>query len=146
MNRHLARTLAMQTLYEWDFQPEKSIQELVTTNLKSSNNAEEDTTFVNQLVNGVIDHKQTIDDAIASHAPEWPIDQISVIDKSILRLAIYELFFENEVPGKVIINEAVELAKTFGGDNTSRFINGVLGTVYRETERFAKEANETGTE
>jgi N utilization substance protein B len=146
MNRHLARTLAMQTLYEWDFQPEKSIHELVTANLKSSNNAEEDTSFVHQLVNGVIDHRQTIDEAITRHAPEWPLDQISVIDKSILRLAIYELFFENDIPGKVIINEAVELAKTFGGDNTSRFINGVLGTVYRETERYSTEVNDTETE
>lgn len=136
MNRHLARTLAMQTLYEWDFQPEHSIQEMLASNLEAAKHGEDDATFVTGLVQGVIDHKEEIDGLIQSHAPEWPLDQISVVDKSILRLAIYELLHSTEVPAKVSINEAVELGKTFGGDNTSRFVNGVLGTVYRDSDRY----------
>jgi N utilization substance protein B len=142
MNRHLARTLAMQTLYEWDFQPDKSIQDLIAANLKASNHDDDDPTFIHQLVEGVITSKESIDSLIKEYAPEWPLDQISVIDKSILRLAIYELLHTKEVPGKVIINEAVELAKTFGGDNTSRFINGVLGTIYRQSDRYKRETEE----
>ncbi len=136
MNRHLARTLAMQTLYEWDFQPEHSIQEMLASNLQSSQHAEGDASFVSELVQGTVDHKDEIDGLIQKHAPEWPLDQISVVDKSILRLAIYEILYSKEVPAKVSINEAVELGKTFGGDNTSKFVNGVLGTVYRDTDRF----------
>ncbi len=136
MNRHLARTLAMQTLYEWDFQPEHSIQEMLASNLLATKHAEGEDEFVSSLIQGVIDHKDEIDGLIQSHAPEWPLDQISVVDKSILRLAIYELIYSTDVPAKVSINEAVELGKTFGGDNTSRFVNGVLGTVYRDSDRF----------
>ena len=140
MNRHLARTLAMQTLYEWDFQPDKSIHDMLEANLKSSDHADKDTEFVTQLIDGVVSHKDAIDELVAKAAPEWPLDQVSVIDKSILRLAIYELLFVEDIPAKVAINEAVELAKTFGGDNTSRFINGVLGTIYRQSERFKEDA------
>ncbi len=136
MNRHLARTLAMQTLYEWDFQPQKSIHDLLTLNLRAIDHGDDDQSFVTQLVEGVIGKKAEIDQHIQTNAPEWPLDQISVIDKSILRLAIYELLWEKDVPAKVAINEAVELAKTFGGDNSSRFVNGVLGTVYRQSERY----------
>lgn len=139
MNRHLARTLAMQTLYEWDFQPERSYQEMLQANLEAANHADDDAGFVNQLVAGVVEKKDEIDGLIQKTAPEWPLDQISVVDKSILRLAIYELLYETDTPAKVSINEAVELAKTFGGDNTSRFVNGVLGTVYRQSERFKKD-------
>lgn len=136
MNRHLARTLAMQTLYEWDFQPEKSSDTLLRLNLESVDHADGDTTFLVQLVHQTIKNVKKIDDLIMSAAPEWPIDQISVVDKSILRLAIAELVIINEVPPKVVINEAVELSKTFGGDTTSKFVNGVLGTVYRQSDRF----------
>lgn len=132
----------MQTLYEWDFQPEKSIQGLITANLKASDHADEDTSFVYQLVEGAMAQRAEIDSLITVHAPEWPLDQVSVVDKSILRLAIFELLHTKEVPGKVIINEAVELAKTFGGDNTSRFINGVLGTIYRDSDRYKEEAGD----
>lgn len=136
MNRHFARTLAMQTLYEWDFHPEKSIHDMLTANLAAINEQAEDTTFLMGLIDGVIEHKDEIDQCVSEAAPEWPLDQISVVDKSILRLAMYELLFAQEVPAKVVINEAVELAKTFGGDNTSRFVNGVLGTVYRQSDRY----------
>jgi N utilization substance protein B len=143
MNRHLARTLAMQTLYEWDFQPQKSIHDMLKTNVESSNHADQDLSFVTDLINGVTQYKDDIDELVAKTAPEWPLDQISVIDKSILRLALFELLYSRQVPAKVVINEAVELAKTFGGDNTSRFINGVLGTVYRQSDRY-KEDMATG--
>ncbi len=151
MNRHLARTLAMQTLYEWDFQPDKSISEMLVANVDAINHGDDDVTFAKQLVEGTVTNVESIDRDIAQAAPEWPLDQISVIDKSILRLAIYELLHMPEVPAKVAINEAVELAKTFGGDNTSRFVNGVLGTIYRNSPRYAtdetqKEEAENGPE
>jgi len=146
MNRHLARTLAMQTLYEWDFQPQNSIHDMLQANLEATNNQNEDATFVEQLLNGVITKRDEIDGLITSVAPEWPIDQISVVDKSILRLSIYELTYQTDVPAKVIINEAVELAKTFGGDNTSRFVNGVLGTVYRQSDRYKEDEESTTKE
>lgn len=139
MNRHLARTLAMQTLYEWDFQPDKSIQDLLEINIKAINHSDDDSSFLKDLITGVISHKDQIDTLITQAAPEWPMDQISVVDKSILRLAVFELLFSKEVPAKVAINEAVELAKTFGGDNTSKFVNGVLGTVYRKSDRYNPE-------
>lgn len=136
MNRHLARTLAMQTLYEWDFQSDKSIHDMLSANLEATAHDDGDVSFVTALVEGVIEHKEAIDDLVRQHAPEWPLDQISVVDKSILRLSIYELLYDTSTPAKVVINEAVELAKTFGGDNTSRFVNGVLGTVYRASDRY----------
>lgn len=151
MNRHLARTLAMQTLYEWDFQPDKSIGDMLVANVDAINHGDDDVSFAKQLVEGTVTNVESIDRDIENAAPEWPLDQISVIDKSILRLAIYELLHMPEVPAKVAINEAVELAKTFGGDNTSRFVNGVLGTIYRNSPRYAtdesqKEETENGTE
>lgn len=139
MNRHLARTLAMQTLYEWDFQPDKSSDALLQLNLQSIDHADGDTAFLHQLVHETIKHVHEIDQLVIKAAPEWPIDQISVVDKSILRLAVAELIFMKEVPPKVVINEAVELSKTFGGDTTSKFVNGVLGTVYRQSERYIEE-------
>jgi N utilization substance protein B len=142
MNRHLARTLAMQTLYEWDFQPNKPITDLLEDNIEASDHVGEDGQFAKDLVDGVVDHKTEIDTLVTKTAPEWPLDQISVIDKSILRLALFELLYVSDVPGKVAINEAVELAKTFGGDNSSRFINGVLGTIYRQSDRYKKESQE----
>ncbi|HEY1074986.1 MAG TPA: transcription antitermination factor NusB [Patescibacteria group bacterium] len=146
MNRHLARTLAMQTIYEWDFQAHKSIHEMLASNVNAVDHADDDTVFVEKLINGVVANKEEIDGLITTAAPEWPLDQISVVDKSILRLAIYEILHETDVPAKVAINEAVELAKTFGGDNSSRFVNGVLGTIYRQTERFKQDsANQPAT-
>lgn len=134
MNRHLARTLAVQTLYEWDFRPTEAIEVLLQNNIAAMKVEVEDDQFVKTLLDGVSENMVKIDELIVRCAPEWPFDQISVIDKSILRLAIYELLFSDDVPPKVAINEAVELAKTFGGDNTFRFVNGVLGTVFKMRE------------
>ena len=131
-NRHLSRTVAMQTLYEWDFNGKKGdINELATNNLELQAPGMDDPAFTHSLVSGVSAHLEEIDKTIAETAPEWPLDQITVVDRNILRLGIYELMFAKEVPPKVVINEAVELGKTFGGESSGKFVNGVLGTLYK---------------
>lgn len=129
MNRHLSRMIAMQTIYEWDFRENSDLEEINDRNIAEYENDSDDK-FVNFLVYGIKDHLEEIDKIIVISAPEWPIDQVSLIDKSILRLAIFELLFSENVPPRVVINEAVELAKQFSGENSSKFVNGVLGTVY----------------
>ena len=129
MNRHLGRMIAMQTLFEYDFRDDSDIEEIKSRNINEYSEAT-DSEFVEKLVDGTISKLEKIDKDIEKAAPEWPIDQISLIDKSILRLAIFELQNEKDVPAKVVINEAVELGKQFGGDNSSKFINGVLGTIF----------------
>ena len=129
MNRHLSRMVAMQTLYEWDFREGSDLDEINSRNTQEYKD-DVDENFINFLVYGVRDKTSEIDKAIVDSAPEWPIEQISLIDKSILRLSIFELLYSENVPPKVVINEAVELAKQFSGENSSKFINGVLGTIY----------------
>lgn len=135
-NRHLARSIAMQSLYEWDFngrQAEK-MDDIIAKNISEFGPGMEDTTFVEGLVRNTIKNQDKIDPLIEKCAPEWPLDQVTIVDRNILRLGIYELLFGNyeEVPPKVAINEAIELAKSFGGEASGRFVNGVLGTIYRE--------------
>lgn len=134
-NRHLQRSLALQSLFEWDFQGQdkNKISEIVDRNVQEFALGLEDASFTQKLVQGVMTYQETIDAMIETCAPEWPLDQVTVIDRNILRLGIFELVHGtyNEAPPKVAINEAIELAKTFGGDSSARFINGVLGTVYR---------------
>lgn len=135
-NRHLGRIIALQTLYEYDFrlgEPGQDILLIANRNLTQYKKAIEDTKFVLDMVKGILKNQAKIDKIIGPAAPEWPVEQIARIDKIVLRLAIYELVIKKDVPPKVIINEAVELAKSFGGENSSKFVNGVLGTVYRET-------------
>lgn len=142
-NRHLSRTVAMQTLFEWDFNAQQqSVDDLVQLNLEQFAPGMEDHAFVKSLVQGVIEHLADIDGIITATAPEWPIEQISSVDRSVLRLGIYELEFLKEVPPKVAINEAVELAKTFGGETSGKFVNGVLGTLYKKL--FPAEASLAG--
>lgn len=136
----------MQSLYEWDFnehhQPLLGITEF---NVKQFAPGLEDPGFIFELIKGVEKHLAAIDQIIVKTAPEWPLEQITVIDRNILRLGIYELMFAKEVPPKVAINEAVELGKAFGGESSGKFINGVLGTLYKqlpEAERLAGEAKE----
>jgi transcription antitermination protein NusB len=136
-NRHLGRIVALQSLYEYEFRQQAEdksvdIDEILARNLERYKDEIEDTEFVSSLVKGVIAEQQDLDSKIAPLAPEWPLEQIARIDRNILRLGLYELLYRaEEVPPKVAINEAVELAKAFGSDNSSKFINGVLGTAYR---------------
>src|SRR4030042_3916384 len=138
-SRHLSRSIAMQSLYEWDFYGKKpdSLDKIVEKNIKEFGPGLYNTEFVWQLVRGVIDHLPQVDKIIEKAAPEWPIEQITIVDRNVLRVGLFELLYENkeEVPPKVAINEAIELAKTFGGENSGKFINGVLGTVFKEMEK-----------
>lgn len=132
-NRHLSRTVAMQTLYEWDFNTHKGeLEKLAQYNIEQLAPGMEDTSFVYDLLNGVRSNLDQIDKTIIETAPEWPLDQITIIDRNILRLGIYELLFAKDVPPKVAINEAVELGKTFGGESSGKFVNGVLGTLFKK--------------
>ena len=126
--RRRARTLALQALYEIDSAGHEA-EQAVSHQLAGGGLSEENANFTRELVNGVIQNKEKIDEHIQRFAPAWPIEQMSAVDKSILRLAIFEILLDNKVPVKVAINEAVELAKTFGSNNSSRFVNGVLGAV-----------------
>ena len=126
--RRKARALALQALYEVDSVGHE-VEGVVTHLLAEGGLSEENASFVHELVSGVIQNKEKIDHQIQSFAPAWPIEQIPAVDRNILRLAIFEILLDNRVPVKVAINEAVELAKTFGGDNSPKFVNGVLGAV-----------------
>lgn len=126
--RRKARELALQALYEVDSAGHE-VEGVVTQLLAKGELSEENVSFTRGLVSGVIQNKESIDQSIQSFAPAWPIEQIPVVDRNILRLAIFEVLIDNKVPVKVAINEAVELAKTFGSENSPKFINGVLGSV-----------------
>lgn len=126
--RRKARALALQALYEVD-SVGHDMEGVITTLLAKERLSEENIAFIRELVSGVIQNKKEIDHYIQSLAPAWPIEQIAVVDRNILRLAIFEILLNNKVPIKVAINEAVELAKMFGSDNSSKFVNGVLGSV-----------------
>ncbi len=142
-NRHLGRIVALQTLYEEDFRrevndPSVDLEEILGRNIGRYDETIEDKSFIEDLVHGVKNRETELDGIIRPVAPEWPIEQIARMDRVILRIGVYELRFEKGVPPKVAINEAVELAKAFGGDNSSKFINGVLGTVLRQQEENPK--------
>jgi N utilization substance protein B len=128
----------MQTLYEWDFRPESDISEIKQRNIDNYDE-DADSEFIDLTVKGVIEHVKEADDLITKAAPEWPLEQISTVDKTILRISVYEILHSKEVPPKVAINEAVELGKTFGSENSSKFINGVLGTIYRNSANYNPE-------
>lgn len=136
-NRHLARTLAMQTLFEWDFRNQdiKEVPTILDHNKKEFAPDFDDHGFSDRMVNGVIKHQQDIDALITKYAPQWPLAQITVVDRNILRIGIFELkFSKGEVPPKVAINEAIELAKSFGGESSGKFVNGVLGSIFKQME------------
>ena len=136
-SRHLARSIAMQSLFEWDFNgkaPEE-LAEIIDRNKKEFGpGLDEEYEFIDRLVQGTVQNLEKIDIIIEKAAPAWPIAQITAVDRAVLRLGLYELLFgaREEVPPKVAINEAIELAKAFGGESSGKFVNGVLGTVYRE--------------
>jgi N utilization substance protein B len=133
-NRHLGRMIVMQTLYEWDFrgQDKKRLEEALQYNLNEFAPEFDDLDFINELINGVMNNLPEIDKLITTYAPQWPLSQITIIDRNILRLGIYELKMSPQIPAKVAINEAIELAKAFGGESSGKFINGVLGAIYRD--------------
>ena len=132
--RRKARALALQALYEIDSAGHEA-EEVVACLLAGKGLSEENANFTRELVRGIIQNKERIDENIRSFAPAWPIEQIPVVDRNILRLAIFEILLDNKVPVKVAINEAVELAKAFGSDNSAKFVNGVLGSVSTLTSR-----------
>jgi N utilization substance protein B len=145
-SRHLSRVCAFQAIYEWDFRPDADIDEIISRSIKIKGEEKIDSDYVTKIIKGVINKAPKIDNEIEKSAPEWPIEQISRIDKNILRIAIYELLYSKDIPPKVSIDEAVELAKTFGSDSSSKFINGVLGTVYRKhnlTTNGQRQVNKT---
>lgn len=138
-NRHLGRIIALQTLYEQDFRLECGdkafdLNEVLERNIQRYHDMVDDREFIVRLVDGVNKKQAELDALLQPIAPEWPIEHIARMDRTVLRIGAYELLHESDVPPKVVINEAVELAKAFGGDNSSKFINGVLGTVLRNQE------------
>ena len=142
-NRHLGRIVALQTLYEQDFRTEcndKTFKrnKVLSRNFERYSDTIDDKKFIEDLVFGVSSRQSEIDDVIRPVAPEWPIEQVARIDRIVLRMGVFELLHDKKVPPKVAINEAVELAKAFGGENSSKFINGVLGTVLRNKEAGEK--------
>ena len=149
-SRHLLRSVAMQSLYEWDFESslikddnqkkkfnKDKLDKIVKDNIEEYGTGIENNDFVAELVNGIFKNIQEIDSLIKKFAPEWPLEQIMIIDRNILRLGIYELMFSKreDVPAKVAINESIELAKTFGGRSSGKFVNGVLGSLYEEINK-----------
>lgn len=138
-NRHLGRIVALQTLYEQDFREEAAdksfdLSEVLKRNVSRYKDTIDDLEFISSIVEGVSAQRAELDKLLQPLAPEWPIGQIARMDRVVLRMGAYELLHNPDVPQKVVINEAVELAKAFGGDNSSKFINGVLGTLLRQQE------------
>jgi transcription antitermination protein NusB len=136
-NRHLGRIIALQTLYEQDFRRSSNdesfdLAEVLQRNIDRYEATVDDTKFIERLVRGVDKHVDAINDLLRPIAPEWPIEEIARMDRAVLQLGVFELLYEKDTPPKVAINEAVELAKAFGSENSSKFVNGVLGTVLKQ--------------
>ena len=135
-SRHLARAICLQSLYEWDFYGKKAkenLEAILRRNIERFGQDLQEEKFMENITNGVFEHLSNLDKIIETAAPERPVSQLSIIDRNVLRIGLYELLYEDkkEVPPKVAINEAIELAKRFGGENSGKFINGVLGTVFK---------------
>lgn len=138
-NRHLGRIIALQTLYEQELRQDADddsfdVNQVLARNIERYKDMLDDVEFIKKLVTGVSSQAAQLDASLQPVAPEWPIDQIARMDRIVLRIGLYELENEADVPPKVVINEAVELAKAFGGDNSSKFVNGVLGTLLRQRD------------
>ena len=134
-SRHLSRSIVLQSLYEWDFYDKKGdLKSLVERNVKDFGPGLDELDFIFKLIDGITKHIPDLDKIIEKAAPEWPIAQIAIIDRNVLRIGLYELLYadKEEVPPKVAINEAIELAKNFSGQTSGKFVNGVLGTVYKQ--------------
>lgn len=144
-NRHLARTLVLQTLFEWDFKQDQTsqrdIKKILEHNRQEFAPDFDDQGFAEKLISEIIANKYKIDKLIKNFASEWPIDQITIVDRNVLRMGIYELKYNPEIPPKVAINEAIEVAKAFGGDSSGKFVNGVLGSIYKEMVKAGEKQN-----
>lgn len=146
-NRHLSRTIALQALYQWDFKgmPENQLSSIVQDILKEFASNFESEKFVFELVEGVQKKLKEIDALITKYAPEWPVGKITIVDRNVLRLGVYELKFSDGVPARVAINEAIELAKTFGSESSGKFVNGVLGAIYKDMLASGEVKEEQGS-
>ncbi len=147
-NRHLLRTIALQSLFEWDFHDQSGNLDEIFDRVSNefapmTADHTEDNNFAKELLDGVVANQQAIDEIIVQNAPEWPIAQITIIDRNVLRLGIYEMMFIKDTPARVVINEAVEMGKRFGGDSSGKFVNGVLGALYKNLP--PEEINDTET-
>jgi N utilization substance protein B len=132
-NRHLARALVLQSLYEWDFhQGSDQAPEILERNIEEFAPELDEKEFARKLAKGIVEQREVIDATITQFAPDWPLPKITTVDRNVLRIGTFELKFDDEIPSKVAINEAIELAKTFGGESSGKFVNGVLGAVYRD--------------
>lgn len=140
MNRHYARTVALQVLYEFDFRDESDIAQTLERHISNLELSGDNVDFIRQLVNKTSENISGIDEEIAKAAPDWPINQVATIDRNIMRLGICEIKYF-DTPPKVVINESIELAKTFGSDTSSKFVNGVLGTIYRKSDKYQENDN-----
>jgi len=141
-SRQLARSIVLQSLYEWDFlNQEADLVKIVERNFAEFGPGLDEVDFTWRIVHGVIQHQKEIDHLITKAAPDWPIEKISIIDRNALRIGFYELLYADrkEVPAAVAINESIELAKSYGGPNSGKFINGVLGSVYAQLQKLKKE-------
>jgi len=147
-SRHLSRSIVMQTLYQWDFNQadQSQLETILQYNLQEFSPNLKDDGFVRSLLDGIFKFMPAIEDYIRKYAPEWPLDQITIIDRNILRIGIYELMFAKEVPSKVAINESIELAKTFGGPSSGKFVNGVLGAIYEKEKKPGEIEDELSAE
>lgn len=143
--RHLVRSVVLQSLYEWDFyRRDRDIIEILERNLNEFAPGIDEPEFAWRILKGIVEHLKQLDAIIEKAAPEWPLEKIAIIDRNVLRIGLYELLYADpsEVPPKVAINEAIEVAKNYGGPNSVKFINGVLGTVYREMHPHQAESKE----
>lgn len=137
-NRHLARAIVMQVLYQWDFKgkPSSALPAIIEQTVSDFGvGLDENVDYISAAVDGVIDHIEKIDEIIAQYAPKWPLEQIALVDRNILRIGIYEMMFNDDIPSKVAINEAIEIAKSYGGQSSGKFVNGILGAIYSDTKK-----------
>jgi len=147
-NRHLARTIAMQSLFLWDFNgsDKARLEEIIHGVFENFAPSFDDKGFVKDLIEGVMKNREEIDRYITKYATEWPLDQITIVDRNILRIGVYELMFNTEIPAKVAINEAIEIAKAFGNESSGKFVNGVLGAIYKDVLKVEGENAPAETE
>jgi N utilization substance protein B len=148
-HRHLARSIIMQVLYQWDFRgrPTAALPAIIEQNMEEfGGGLDSNVEYIQETVQEVIDHIPMIDQLIAKFAPHWPIEQMSLVDRNILRIGVYELHFVSEIPDRVAINEAIELAKNFGGPSSGKFVNGILGAMYNDMPKEEGEENVPATE